>query len=353
MLNLSEITPEDIDLLPYPVYYLDEKRLIIRRNKNADPGRLSVHVRAKLDKYISAQDRKRVMELKVGEEIFVDLFFDSAYGALVMRLENGFLVALRNITAHMMRYVAELNIKLPTFFSNVVGQIESLRLATIHSKDELRRVRRQYYKAIRYQTCLAHYFENTSGKYRRETVSEVTTPIKTMLDVAVNKLRPNGIDLYIHMQNENSFVKASAEDVRYAVATLLSVAAENTYDGRIRIESASLEGEYLFKIIFEPRVDEQTYKGILSGYYGGEMLQSVYGNTFFDLLLVQMLAEGNHWNFNIKEDGCSRGVLGMFLYIPLSDEKPLDLNCPPDSLPLLEIMLVNVLGPQDDDLPTL
>lgn len=150
----------------------------------------------------------------------------------------------------------------------------------------------------------------------------------------------------MHLQDKPTFIQASADDVRYAVATLLSVAAENTFDGRIRVESRTIENNYLFKIIFEPRVDDLTYDGMLAGYYSGDLLQSVHGNMFFDLLLVQMLAEGSCWDFCVEEEGCSRGVIGMSLYIPLSEVEPLLLNSPVDSSTLLDTMLVNVLGPQ-------
>lgn len=185
MSNLKQISPEDIDLLPYPVYFLNEGRLLLRRNKNADSGRITIHLRAKLDKYISGRDCKRVMELSVGEEIFVDLFFDSVYGAFVLRLENGYLLALRNVTAHMMRYVSELAIRIPSFFCNVEGQIENLRLANIRSQEEMKRVRHQYRKVIRYQISIAHYFESTSGRYKRDRISEIVTPVKLLLDTAI------------------------------------------------------------------------------------------------------------------------------------------------------------------------
>jgi len=345
---LGQFTPDDIELLPYPAYYLNEKRIVVRRNKNAVPSRLAILVRARIDKYVSVQDSKRIIDLKVGEEIFVDLFFEPAYGAIICRIENGYLVAVRNITAHMMQYIRRLTGQIPPFFGNIGSQIESLRLATFRSRDEMTKVRHQYYKVMRYQTALAYYFENIAGRDKRESVCEITTSMNNMLIDAANKLRPNGVDLVLHQPSKYIYVKASADDLRYAAATLLSIAAENTYNGRIRVESMALEGDYMFKIIFEPRVDDLAYDGMIKGYYGGELLGTAYGNVFFDLLLVQMLAEKSGWNFSVTEIGCSRGVLGMSLFIPTVGEEPEMLNCPPDTSTLLEMMLVNILGPQFD-----
>jgi len=350
---LGQFTPDDIELLPYPAYYLNENRVVIRRNKNAVPSRLAILVRARIDKYISVQDKKRIIDLQVGEEIFVDLFFEPAYGAIVCRIENGYLVAVRNITAHMMQYIRKITSHAPTFFGNIGSQIENLRLASFRSREEMTKVRRQYYKVMRYQTALAYYFQNIAGRNKRESVCEITTSLNTMLTDAANKLRPNGVDLVLRQPTNFIYVKAAADDLRYSAATLLSIAAENTYNGRIRVESMSLEGDYMFKIIFEPRVDDETYDGMIEGYYGGELLGSVHGNVFFDLLLVQMLAEKNDWHFSVAEIGCSRGVLAMSLFIPIVGEEPEMLNCPPDTAPLLEMMLVDVLGPQFDHQDTL
>lgn len=345
----DNFSPEDIDLLPYPAYFLNEDRVVIHRNKNAKPSRLAVRVRSRIDNYISVQDKKRIIALKVGEEIFVDLFFEPAYGAIICKVANGYLVAVRHITAHMMSHITKIAKYIPPFFSNIMGQIESLRLATFQSREEMVKVRHQYFKVLRYQTTMARYFEYIAGKYSRDKVCEISTPMLNLLNEAAAKLRPNGVDLSLHVMLENVYVKASSYDFRYAVASLLSVAAENTFDGRIRIESTVIEGEYLFKIVYNPRVDDQTYDGMLEGYYGGELLNTIHGNLFFDLLMVQMLAEGSGWKFSINEVGCSRGVLSMSLFVPLAEEDPSLLNCAPDSQALLEMMLVNVLGPQFSD----
>ncbi len=346
---LGQFTPDDIELLPYPAYFMNENRIIVRRNKNAAPSRLAIMVRAKIDKYISNQDKKRIMALDIGEEIFVDLFFEPAYGAIICRVENGYLLAVRNVTAHMMQYIRNIIKNMPSFFENIEGQIESLRLAAFRSREEMVKVRHQYYKVLRYQNAVARYFENIAGKNTNDEICEITTSMNNLLNEAATKLRPNGVALSLRQPSHNVYVKASPKDLRYAAACLLSIAAENTYDGRIRVESTTFEGEYMFKIVFEPRVDDQTYDGMLGGYYSGELLSTMHGNVFFDLLLVQMLAEKSGWNFSVTEVGCSRGVLGMTLFIPLDREDLTILNSPPDTSSFLEMMLVNVLGPQFDE----
>ena len=349
MSMLGKFTPEDIELLPYPAYYLNENRIIVRRNKNASPSKIAVMVRARIDKYVSKNNQKRIIALEIGEEIFVDLFYEPAYGAIICRIENGYLMAIRNITAHMLQYISKVMKAIPPFFGNMTGQIESLRLATYQSREEMVKVRHQYNKVLRYQTALARYFDTVSGKEHRNDVCEITTSMNHLLDEAARKLRPNGVDLRLRQTFEHIYIKASSDDLRYAAACLLSIAAENTYDGRIRVESMAIEGEYMFRIVFEPRVDDMTYDGILGGYYGGELLSTAHGHVFFDLLLVQMLAEKCGWYFSVTEVGCSRGVLSFSLFVPIAEEEPFALNCPPDTAPFLEMMLVNVLGPQFDD----
>ncbi len=352
MMNLEKsptlLTEEDLDLLPYPAFLLNQDRLVTFRNKTVNTRLIPIRIHSRIDRYLSKHDRQKLIDLPIGQEIFVDMQMPDSYGAIVLRQKDGYCLAMRNITAHMIRHISDMAIHVPSFFGDVENQICNLRLATFRTPEEMRLVRRNYNRALRYQAEIATYFRITAGKLDHDTISEISTPVNTMLDCATKLLRPNGFRLSVLKTEAPVFARAAADDVRYAIATLLSIATENLRDERLRTECHILEGEYLISVTFEPLFDDQTYQGILSGYYREELLDSPYRNMFFDLLLVQMLAETSRWRFSVTEAGCSKGVLCMILAIPLAEQQPLMLNSPPDSMPLLEMQLVNVLGAPEE-----
>ena len=346
--KVDAFSAEDIDLLPYPAFLLDDNRVITARNKASKMRTYNIYVRSKIDRHIS---RKMIAEIKAmepGDELFLDLELENTYGAILHRFREGYCLAIRTITAYMMKYVAELATKLPKFFSSVDNQIINLRMAQFRTPDELVAVRKRHNQVLRYQTSMATYFALTSGKMSKSTVSEISMPINNLIEGAVRILRPNGIVASTKLHEMFAFVNGSADLARYAVATMISVAAENVAHGHFRIETRAMEGDFIVLISFEHMMDEELLRGFTSEYYCGDLLSGAYADAFFDLLLIQMLSEVCGWRFSVGISGLYNNLLALTLYIPITHDEPFLLNSPPDSMPLLEIQLANILAKQED-----
>ncbi len=337
-------TPESLEFLPYPAYLLDEKRIICYRNKLTQCILFPLNRRMRLDKLITKRDRARVDNLKIGQETFISISTMDSYGAMILRQEGGYCLALRNITAQMMSHVSGLATRLPSFFGDSAEQICALRLSSVQTQEEMIKVRQKYNRALRCQTELATYFRVTSGKTDQDSISELVTPVNALLEYARKALLPNGTHLHNKLREGTVYALANADDFCYAIATVISVAAENLYGNMIYAETHVMIDEYTVSIRFEPNFDEETYRNVLSRYYREDVLCGPYRNMFFDLLLVQMLAEASGWQFRVTSSGCSDGMLSMTLAVPLSPERPPMLFSAPDPMPLVEMQLVELLG---------
>ncbi len=337
-------TPESLEFLPYPAYLLDENRIIRYRNKLTQSKLFPLNRRMRLDKLITKRDRERVNALKVGQETFISISTLDSYGAMILRQEDGYCLALRNITAQMMSHVSDLATRLPSFFGDSEEQICALRLSSVQTQEEMIKVRQKYNRALRCQTGLATYFRVTSGKVDKDSITELATPVNALLEYARKVLLPNGTHLKNKLREGTVYALANSDDFCYAVATVLSVAAENLYGNLIYAETHVMLDEYTVSIRFEPNFDEETYRKVLSRYYREDVLCGPYRNMFFDLLLVQMLAEASGWQFRVTSSGCSDGMLSMTLAVPLSPACPPMFHSAPDPMPLVEMQLVEVLG---------
>ena len=302
-----------------------------------------IRIRAKIDHYVTGKTIQKIREMDVGKELFFDLAEENCYGALIQRLETGYRVAIRTITAHMANYVAELAIKMPHFFGEALGTGSAALPDVYRSKEELTRARLRYNRAVRYQNAMSAYFAVTAGKLSRDSMMELTGCIHPILDCAVKFLRPNGINLSVKQTTLSAVASGSPSALRFAVASMLSIAAENTADGRLRAETRYADEDFAIHLTFEPAIEESVLKKLLECYYGGELLDSAYRDVCFDLLLLQMLSETMGWKFGVTRAGCANDLLALTLYIPLSEEKTPALSLPFDPMPLLEVSFANLL----------
>lgn len=331
-----------LDALPYPAFLLDDKRIIVYRNKASRLRSFHIRMGARIDGYATKKAAEKIRLLEVGEELFFDLTEENCYGAVIHRFETGYWVAIRTITAHMANYVAELAMKLPNFFTEALGQSASIHPS---SKEELTRARLRYNRVARYQNALAAYFAVTAGKLTRDSVVELTGNVHPILDCAVRFLRPNGVNLSVKQTDRFATAAGSAGLIRFAAATLLSIAAENTADGRVKAETKTMDGEFVLRVTFEPDLDDDTLSKLLTCYYGGELLESAYRDVCFDLLLIQMVAERMGWKFGVSPVGCASDLLALTLYIPTEEKEAPALNCPFDPMPLLEVAFSGLIFP--------
>lgn len=345
--QVSAFAAEDLDLLPYPAFLLDNNRVITARNKASKMRVYNIHVRSKIDRHISRKMVNEIVKMNPGDELFLDFELENTYGAIIHRFTEGYCLAIRTITTHMMKYVSELAMKLPKFFSDVDNQIVNLRLAQFRTPEEMAKVRKRHNQVLRYQTSIATYFALTFGKMKKDGISEITTPINNLIEGAARILRPNGVVASTTLQERFAFVNGSADMIRYAVATMISVAAENVAHGHFRIETKSVEGDFVILVSFEHMLDEELLRGFTSEYYCGELLNGPYADAFFDLLLIQMLAEVCGWKFTVGIAGLYNNLLALTLYVPITYDEPFQLNSPPDSMPLLEVQLANIINKLD------
>ena len=342
-----ETTAEEwLDSLPYPAFLLDDRRFIVYRNKASRLRSFHIRIRARIDSYATKKASERIREMAVGEELFFDLTEENCYGAVIHRFETGYWVAIRTITAHMAKYVADLARRIPGFFGESMDAFHAAsdRYA---SKEEITKARLRYNRIARYQNAMAAYFAVTAGELTQGNALELTSCIHPILDCAVKFLRPNGINLSVKQTVRSATAMGNAGAIRFAAAAMISVAAENTADGRIRAETRQLEGKFALHITFEPALPEDVTERLLECYYGGELLESAYRDICFDLLLLQMVSEKMGWKFGVTKSGCTDGLIALTLYIPTTEEASPGLNCPFYPMPLLEIAFARLLSPKE------
>lgn len=335
-------TKKELDLFPYPAVLLNDKRILTGRNQHVNTRILPLRVGVRFDRYLSRQDQQRLANLPIGGELFLDIRMPNVYGAIALRAEDGYLIALRDITAHMMRYVNDLTTNSVHFFGDLNEQVDTLQQVAARETDMFRQIRRNCRRTLRCQMELATYFRVTAGDLRKDQFCEVTELVHSVLSCAVKLLRPNGITLMDHLPKNSPsiIVRANFEDLRYAIAAMLSVAMTSLAGSQITVDCHHTESQYTILMGFEPLISQQTLEQMLSGYYRGEVLNGMNRDLFFDLLLLQMLAETSGWHFYIHESGCSGGVLDMILSVPIeASEHPLMLRQPYDDSGLLDLFL--------------
>lgn len=341
--------PDRVRQLPYAAFELDEARKFVSRSGVAAPRLLPIRMRSLLDHYLTCTDRKRIAELPIGEETLIDLPPLGSHGAIIRRHPNGYWIAIRDLTVHLLSCIQVRGDQVPSFFDIVEGQMQSLYADGDLLPEDQRVLRRNCRQLLRCYIEIASYLHYTVEKFSSNEISEVTTPVNGLLDCAKSLLRPNGFRPGIRSVKQPVYVRGSSNEIRYAVATMLISAAEHLRDKQnFSIHCTVLEREYLVSILFEPLLEGKLYRTLLSGRYE-DGLSSPYANLFFELLLLRKTAEANGWRFSVVNAGLSEGYLRMTLALPITDERPLLLNEAPDSMPLLELLLSFVFPPPDED----
>lgn len=340
---------DQLQQLPYPAFELNEQGRFISRNKTVNPRLVPIRMQTAIDTYLSAADRKRLEELPVGMEALIDLQQLGPHGAIALRQPNGYLIAMRNLTAHLLNSLQQRGTDAPSFFSGVEQQIHSLYTNGDGLPKELRVLRKNFRKMLRYHLDMTMYLHYTGDTLAPSETFEAATLINSLLNHACRLLRPNGFRSELQTVEGPVFVHGSADELRYAVATMVASAAEHLREThRLSILSSVLEQEYLVSVLFEPLFEGALYQAALSGRFE-EGLSTAYANLFFVLRLLRKLAESNGWRFSIANAGHSEGFLRMTLALPLAEEQPLLFNEPPDSLPLLELLLSFAFPSPDED----
>lgn len=334
--------------LPYPAYRLDKEGKFISRNKAANPRILPIRMRSAIDRYLSGADRKRVEALQVGEETLVDIQFFGAHGAIVYRCRDGYWVAMRDLITHLLNCVQQSGREIPPFFTSIEQQIQSLREEKEQFPRELKLLRENFRRMLRYHSEMTMYLHYTGEPLEPCEVCEITSPLAGMLESAEKVLRPNGFRPGIQLEEKPVYVRGDTQEIRYAAALMVACAAEHLRDKQhFSIHSRVFGEEYLFSVLFEPLPEGKLYHTLLTGRYE-EGLSSAFGTLFFQLLLLKTLATANGWRFSAVNEGNREGFLRMTLALPLTDRRPLQLNETPDPLPLLKLLL-SFLFPLEDE----
>lgn len=335
--------------LPYAAFELDEARKFVSRSGVAASRLVPIRMKSLLDRYLSSTDRKRIAELSIGEEMLIDLPPLGSHGAIIQRHPNGYWIAIRDLTVHLLSSIQVRGENTPSFFDVVEKQMQSLYTDGDFLTEDQRILRRNCRQLLRCYIEIASYLHYTVEKFASDEISEVTTPINGLLNCAKKLLRPNGFRPSIRSVEQPVYVCGSSDEIRYAVATMITSAAEHLRDKQnFSIHCSVLEREYLVSILFEPLLGGELYRTLLSGRYE-DGLSSPYANLFFELLLLRKTAEANGWRFSVVNAGLSEGFLRMTLALPITDERPLLLNEAPDSMPLLELLLSFVFPSPEEE----
>lgn len=338
---------EGLKQLPYPAFGLDEKGTFVSRNKAANPRIFPIHLRTKIDRFLSGADQKRLEALQVGEEALIDVHFFGTHGTIVYRCRDGYWLAMRDLTTHLMACAQQNGKDIPPFFSAVEQQIRELQAKQEQFPEELHALRNNFQHMLRYHTEMTMYLHYTAEKQEQGGVCEVTSPLDGLITCAHKILHPNGFRPEIQFTEGPVYVCGGTDEIRYTAALMIACAAEHLRDRRhFAIHGRVLEEEYLFSVEFEPLLEGKLYQTALSGRFE-EGLSSAFGTMFFQLLLLSRLANANGWRFSVVNAGNREGFLRMTLALPLTEQRPLLLNEIPDPLPLMKMTLSFLFPPED------
>ncbi len=336
---------EFLSQLPYPMLGLDEKRRLTSRNFSDTVNIHTPRKQASIDPLLSSADRKRLDSLADGEETVVELRGESTRSAIVARRRDGYLVALRDLTATLASKLARRGCEPPPFFRLTVGQIDRMRTQKDLSDEDLRTLRRNIKRMVRCNLELGMYLRFTEDLAEKTPLCDATAQLQRLLATALRMLNPNGFRPSVKLHDAPQYVRAASDELCYAAATLLSVAAEHTRSREFfQVRSDIFDDEYIFSVCFEPAFGEELRGLVLSGDYESG-LETVCGGLFFDLLVLKKLAECNGWRFAVGRDGESEDVLRMMLLFPCTRSDALRLEEPSDCEPLLRLLLLPVLLP--------
>ena len=122
----ADSVEEFLSQLPYPMLGLDEKRRLTSRNFSDTVNIHTPRKQASIDPLLSSADRKKLDSLEDGEETVVELRGESTRSAIVARRRDGYLVALRDLTATLASKIARRGCEPPPFFRLTVGQIDRM-----------------------------------------------------------------------------------------------------------------------------------------------------------------------------------------------------------------------------------
>lgn len=345
----EESRSEGLEQLPYPAYQLDEKGRFISRNKAVNRRLFPIRLLSKLDRYLSRADQKRVRDLQVGEEVSVDLQYLGTHSAIVYRCVDGYWIAMRDLITHLLACVRQNGNEMPPFFTDIDQQIRDLHAKEEQNPEDLHILRDNYRHMLRYQTEMTLYLQCLEHHPEPDDVCEVTAPLNHLFIRAEKVLRPNGFRPDVRLAEGPVNVSGKADDIRYAVALMIACAAEHLRDRQhFSIFSNVLEGEYYFSILFEPLLEGELYRKVVSGRYE-EGLSSAFGTLFFQLLLLSRLANANGWHFSVVNAGDREGFLRMTLALPVANRKPLCFNEVSDPLPLVKILLSFLIESEEEE----
>lgn len=336
----ERITEDDLQLLRYPALLLNEALVVTGRNRPC--AMFPIRKSCKITRYLFSRDILRLQKMTTGQVIRISLNVDGVYLVFAKKLGEGYLLALRTITALVWEKVGEKAAMLPTGNERIGDQLNVLRSSAESGSETEKTLRKNFLHTLRFQMVTANLLSAKMRSDLHPAVYELNGQVSVLMDESILLLKNAGFLPTYHPSDKPSYARIDVDALRFAVTELLVVSSETAIGGKVVVDSATGMDEFTVRFSFEPLMDDELYEGILSGEYSGELLRGAYSDVFFDLFLAQMICERNGWDFRVRSSGES-GVACLTVAIPTSNADALQVNCITESGDLVAAMLSDLI----------
>lgn len=318
----------------FPAMILDGDRYIKERNEYADTKVLPVRKGARIDKYLSESDLEKVKTLSVGEQADIDLGLPSVFGTVIFRAQDYYLLIGREFTALLKKHVFELYNRMPGYDKCI-----SIGMEMAMSDSDRNALKKCFGDIARINLHLKEFFGTVSGSYQNDFVPfNAGETANNVISCAKDIIKPFFIQQQGFPPEKALFTRGSETDFIMILAAMISFAFKHSSRGNMIVSLEHRNGEIETEIQLDSTLESATIAKLVSSRFKTEDFGRENGIMFFDMYLLELMADRNMWDFTITESTDICGRIFISLRVPEYEERKAETLRDSSPLGLFEIV---------------
>lgn len=295
----------------FPAILLDEERYIRERNSRARMQVIPVRKGTKLDKYLTERNIAVLDAMKPGEVANIDLELPNLFGAMAFRAESYYLIICSAVTASLRKHTFEAYRFIPGYDRSILIDIDK-------SSENSEEVRTNYGKIVRFQSHMCEFVRIISGgRPDSRHPFGVSAVSETVFSMAKDMLSQLAFTVNIGPITPGLFTDGSERDFAMMLSSMLAVSVKYSARDKLTIGMNRDANDIRLVVTIDSKLDSELISSLASGRFRSDDFSSEYGVLKFDIYLMELIADGNLWDFSAVGESGAYGKLSLCLTVPV------------------------------------
>lgn len=293
----------------FPAIILDNDRYIRERNEYAGTAVIPVRKGARIDRYLSVSDAEEVKALRKGEQTEINLGFPSVFGTVIFRAEDYYLLVGREFTVLLRKHVSELYSRMPGY-----DRCISIGMERAGCGSDRNALKKCFGDITRMNFHLKEFFRTVSGDYHSDSVPfNVVSACRNVVSCAKRIIKPFCIRESGFQNGDAIFTLGSEDDFIMLLSAVIAFSVKYNSRDRMSVSLENRSGEIRVRACFDSTMEKETVSKLSESRFRSEDFGKENGILFFDIYLLELIADRNMWDFAISEsfDVCGRLIVSL------------------------------------------